>query len=294
MPTWDKILAEINAFNPLAVVDSYIDKLFKLTNRTAIIYMSAFTIIKPPVPQPFHAIIDQDILGFMTCSKGTDKEKLDLIIHTPGGDYEATKRLINYFTEIFKEIRVFIPHMAMSGGTLISCASDEILMGPYSSLGPTDPQILLGGSYVPVNAITREIKQAFDEVSADPKKAILWNERLKQIPFGKLCAMENMIKNTENYLCELLKQKNCKSKNDDEIRKIAQYLNSDFAHSSHGKGICLAEAQKIGLNVADLSLNKDLEDCILSIYHSIMILFEKTSVQKVILNNHKAHYIINI
>ena len=44
-----------------------------------------------------------------------------------------------YLLSIDKHIHVFIHHMAMSGGTLMACAADEIYMGPYSSLGPTDP-----------------------------------------------------------------------------------------------------------------------------------------------------------
>ena len=86
MPTWDKILNEVNELNPLKVVCKYISLLSRQTGRTTICYMSAFTVIKPPVPSPFHSIIDQDIQGLMTCSKSVNKEGLDLIIHTPGGD----------------------------------------------------------------------------------------------------------------------------------------------------------------------------------------------------------------
>ncbi len=150
MPTWDKILEEVDKLNPLTYLKDCMDQLFKSTGRTTISYMSAFSVIKPPVPSPFHSVIDQDIQGFMTCVQGTDKSALDLIIHTPGGDYEATKRIISYLHQTFPNIRVIIPHLAMSGGTLIACASDEILMGPYSSMGPTDPQFFLKEGYIPV------------------------------------------------------------------------------------------------------------------------------------------------
>jgi hypothetical protein len=122
MPTWDKILGEVERLNPLTVVEKYVHTMSEHTGRTSICYMTAFTAIKPPVPQPFHSIIDQDMQGLMTCVKDTDKNSLDLILHTPGGDYEATKRIISYLQNIYKNIRVFIPHMAMSGGTLIACA----------------------------------------------------------------------------------------------------------------------------------------------------------------------------
>lgn len=63
MPTWDKILNEIENLNPLTVLEKYIKKLYERTQRTTICYMSAFTVLKPPVPTPFHSIIDQDIQG---------------------------------------------------------------------------------------------------------------------------------------------------------------------------------------------------------------------------------------
>lgn len=293
MPTWDNILMEIENQNPLSTLQKYISHLNSLTNRTTICYMSAFSVIKPPVPSPFHSIIDQDIQGFMTCAKGTNKKELDLIIHTPGGDYEATKRIINYLHETYSHIRTIIPHLAMSGGTLIACASDEIYMGPYSSLGPTDPQTFLNNSYVPVYAILEEFKMAFDEVSKNPQKALLWNERLKQIPFGRLKAAQNMNENSKLYLTELLTKRNCKNKSKEEIERISDFLNSGKGHSSHGRGISLKDAIDHGLNVIDLRKKKDLEDAVLSIYHSAIILFEKTSVQKVIINNNDRKFINN-
>jgi hypothetical protein len=293
MPTWDKILKEIENLNPLTVLQQYINLLHNSTNRTTICYMSAFSVIKPPVPSPFHSIIDQDIQGFMTCTNETDKTKLDLILHTPGGDYEATKRIINYLHETYNNIRVFIPHMAMSGGTLIACSADEIYMGPYSSLGPIDPQVFLNNNYVPVNAIIEEFEMAFEEVSKDPNKALLWNERLKQIPFGRMKAAQNMDENSLKYIVDLLQKRNCKDSKVDVIQKLAKFLNSGKTHSSHGRGISLKDAITNGLNVKDLREEKSLEDAVLSIYHAAIILFEKTTVQKIIVNNLGKKYINN-
>lgn len=73
MPTWDEILDEVEQLNPLKVLEDYIAALSDKTQNTTICYMSAFSIIKPPVPSPYHSIIDRDIQGFMTCSKGIKK-----------------------------------------------------------------------------------------------------------------------------------------------------------------------------------------------------------------------------
>ncbi len=292
MPTWDEILNELKASNPQNLLDKYIERLNKLTGRTIICYMSAFSIIKPPVPSPYHMIINQDIQGFMTCSEGVDKEALDLILHIPGGDSEATKRIVYYLHQTYKHIRVFIPHMAMSGGTIIACAADEIYMGPYSSLGPTDPQIFLAGKFIPVQAIINEFDMAFDEVSKNPRRALLWNERLKQIPFGQIKAARTMMENSLKYLVELLQKRNCQNKSLGDIKKIANFLNSHEKYSSHGEGITLDDI-KDKLTAKDLSKDKDLEDAVLSIYHSAIILFERTIAQKIVINNHKRRYINN-
>jgi len=284
MPTWDKILEEVDKLNPLTYLKNCLDELYQITGRTTISYMSAFSVIKPPVPSPFHAIIDQDIQGFMTCVQGTDKSSLDLIIHTPGGDYEAAKRIISYLHNTYAKIRVIIPHLAMSGGTLIACAADEIYMGPYSSLGPTDPQFFLKEGYVPVQAIIDEFNLAFEEVSKNPTKALLWNERLKQIPFGRLKAAIVMQDNSTRYLIDLLVKRNCKDKTPQEIETIANYLNRHDQHSSHGQGIFLNDLQG-KLNVFDLHQEKDFEDKVLSIYHTATILFQRTSAQKIIINH---------
>ncbi|MDL1965779.1 MAG: ATP-dependent Clp protease proteolytic subunit [Candidatus Desulfofervidus auxilii] len=292
MPTWDSILKEAETYQPLALFDKYVKELKESTGRTVICYMSAFSLPKPEAPPAFFSIVDQDIQGFMTCSKGVKKEGLDLIIHSPGGDYEATKRIINYLHEIYKHIRVFVPHMAMSGGTLIACAADEIYMGPYSSLGPTDPQVFIKNRYVPIGAVIQEFNRAFQEVSKDPKKVILWRERLKDVPIGLINSLETMRDNSARYLKELLQKRNCRDKDEGIIEEIVETLNSYDRHSSHGRGISLQNAQELKLNVKDLRKEPELEDKVLSVYHAGIILFQTTPVYKIIANHLGRHFLM--
>jgi len=293
MPTWDELLKETEEYQPLALFDKYVRKLAEATSHTVICYMSAFTIAKPTAPSPFISIVDQDMEGFMTCAKGTNKEYLDLIIHSPGGDYEATKRIINYLHETYRYIRAFIPHLALSGGTLMACAADEIYMGPYSSLGPTDPQVLIGNRFVPVGAIISEFKKAFGEVSKKPETVILWRERIKNVPIGLVESLQTMQENSLAYLKELLKKRNCRDKKDEDIEHAAKILNSYASHTSHGRGISLKQAQEdLKLNVKDIRQDPELEDGVLSIYHVGIILFQKTPAYKIIGNNLKRHYIM--
>ena len=70
-----------------------------------------------------------------------DDVPLDLILHTPGGLVLAALQIAHAVRERKSKVTVFVPHYAMSGGTLIALAADEIVMCENSVLGPIDPQI---------------------------------------------------------------------------------------------------------------------------------------------------------
>jgi len=70
-----------------------------------------------------------------------DDMPIDFIIHTPGGLALAATQIANALADHKGEVRVIVPHYAMSGGTLIALAADKIIMDPHAVLGPVDPQI---------------------------------------------------------------------------------------------------------------------------------------------------------
>ncbi len=72
----------------------------------------------------------------------TDPEMpLDLVLHTPGGLVLAAYQIAHAIRLHKGKVTVFVPHYAMSGGTLIALSADEIMMGEHAVLGPVDPQI---------------------------------------------------------------------------------------------------------------------------------------------------------
>jgi len=72
-----------------------------------------------------------------------DEMPIDLILHTPGGLVLASDQIAYALKRHGGRITVMVPHYAMSGGTLVALAADEILMDRDAVLGPVDPQ--LGG-----------------------------------------------------------------------------------------------------------------------------------------------------
>jgi ClpP class serine protease len=70
-----------------------------------------------------------------------DELPLDIVLHTPGGLVLAALQIAWAIREHKGKVTVFVPHYAMSGGTLIALSSDEIVMSKHAVLGPIDPQL---------------------------------------------------------------------------------------------------------------------------------------------------------
>ena len=84
-----------------------------------------------------------------------DEMPIDFIIHTPGGLVLAAEQIASALVRHRGKVTVFVPHYAMSGGTLIALAADEIVMDENAVLGPVDPQI---GQF-PAASVLRVIRE---------------------------------------------------------------------------------------------------------------------------------------
>ncbi len=70
-----------------------------------------------------------------------DAVPIDLILHTPGGLVLPSVQIARALKDHPAKVTVFVPHYAMSGGTLIALAADEVVLCRHAVLGPVDPQI---------------------------------------------------------------------------------------------------------------------------------------------------------
>ena len=107
----------------------------------------------------------QDSEQVLRAIKLTDPSlPIDLILHTPGGLELATEQIANALARREGKVTVFVPHYAMSGGTLLALVADEIVMDENAVLGPVDPQI---GQYPAVSILnvvkTKDINKIDDE-----------------------------------------------------------------------------------------------------------------------------------
>jgi ClpP class serine protease len=71
----------------------------------------------------------------------SDATPIDLVLHTPGGLVLPSVQIARALRAHPAKVTVFVPHYAMSGGTLIALAADEIVLSPHAVLGPVDPQL---------------------------------------------------------------------------------------------------------------------------------------------------------
>ena len=92
---------------------------------------------------PFRRFIDiEDSEQILRAIRMTPADMpIDLILHTPGGLVLASDQIAYALKRHPGRVTVIVPHYAMSGGTLVALAADEILMDPDAVLGPVDPQL---------------------------------------------------------------------------------------------------------------------------------------------------------
>jgi ClpP class serine protease len=87
---------------------------------------------------------------------------LDIMLHTPGGLVLASLQIARAIHKHKGKVTAFIPHYAMSGGTLIALAADEIVMSEDAVLGPVDPQL---GQYPAASILKVVAKKPVERVN---------------------------------------------------------------------------------------------------------------------------------
>lgn len=295
MPNWDSVLREISAEqarlreSPHDLIRRrYLKKLHKHTGRNVIAYYSGFLSKRVDGIE----INDEDKNGYMLCVHELDRTQgLDLILHTPGGDGQATVSLVDYLRGIFGDnMRAIVPQLAMSAGTMIACSCSSIVMGRQSSLGPIDPQFGMIGA---ANLLS-EVKRAHDEIIANPNASLFWNPILSKITPSFIERCELAVQDSNEFIEKTLR-KNMLSAlgpkdQDAVIAKIVEIFanNEGKAHNTH---IQAEKCKEVGLRVEDLEADQVLQDIVLTIHHCYMHTLMNTPAFKII-ENHKGKALV--
>mgnify|MGYP000154146644 CR=1 FL=1 len=271
----------------------YLKDLSEYTDRDTILYCTAYSTPKASgVPGNALSIIPDDLQGFMTAMHDLKRDKLDIIIHSPGGSAEAVEQIMNYLRTKYKHIRAIIPQSAMSAATMLACACDEIVMGKHSALGPIDPQLTFptqsGAPFTaPAHSLLNEFNKAKSEILADPKVAPIWIPKLTSWPAGILDICEKTIKLAKEKVALWLESYMFNGEEDahQKAASIAEWLGNFENHLTHGRPIPIATAIEKGLHVTQLEDDQVLQEKVLSVFHASIITIEITNCVKMIENH---------
>jgi ClpP class serine protease len=178
---------------------------------------------------PFYKYINvEDSEEILRAIRKAPKDKpIDLIIHTPGGLVLAATQIAKALHDHPSETRVIVPHYAMSGGTLISLAANQIIMDEHAVLGPVDPQ--LGQN--PAPSIVKAVEQkGVDKV--DDQTLILADVAKKSIS------------QVQKFIYSILKD----NMEEEKAKELSKTLTE--GRWTHDYPITVEEAKELGLNVS--------------------------------------------
>jgi hypothetical protein len=227
---------------------------------------------------------------------GLTGPNLDLILHSPGGSAEAAEALVSYLRSKFSDIRVIVPHAAMSAACMLACSGNRIVMGRHSFLGPIDPQFIvdtsLGRQMVPAHAILEQFKLAQEE-AANPQRLGSWLPILQQYGPALItqCLLAQQL--SEELVAEWLERYMFNGYSDAKTRakSIAVALADHSKFKSHGRFIARDWAEANGLITEHLETNQNFQDAVLSVFHAANHTLSATSAVKLIENHNGRAFI---
>lgn len=286
MPNWHDILDEIKEAGSThdLVRRKYLKRLASISGRSTIAYYSGW-LQKPDLRPPHTIINDADKNGFMSVVHKVDRKKgLDLLLHTPGGDLAATESIVDYLRSMFDgDLRVIVPQIAMSAGTMMACAASCIVMGKQSNLGPIDPQI----AGIPAHGVVEEFNTAWGEISKNNQRAIMWQPILNKYSPTLIGECQKALTWSDTLVRDWLGTGMFKgdAAAKAKIDKIMSELGDHSINLNHSRHISLQKAKDIGLKIIELEGDPKLQDAVLSVHHAIIHTLSSSNAFKVIENH---------
>lgn len=289
MPSWPGVQTAISqsAAPHDAVRRGYLKNLADYTGRNTIVYYSGWLEKQNLLAQGLRGVEvnDGDKTGFMSTVYHLDRSKgLDLVLHTPGGDVAATESIVEYLRSMFgTDIRVIVPQLAMSCGTMISLSAKSVVMGKHSSLGPIDPQI--GG--IPAHGIIEEFDEAVAQISADPAAIPVWQPIIAKYSPTLIGECRKAIQWSKDMVQEWMVT-GMFADDPDAKTKAARVIDELGDHAltlSHSRHISMAKAQALGVMVTELESDPQLQDKVLAVHHACTQTLSDTHAFKIIENH---------
>jgi len=303
MPSYEAIQDEVrNLDSPYMILrQKYLLHLYKETGRNLITYYCGASQKNELQKKRNFAemgLTDNDTNDLIAAARNLESTKgLDIILHIPtegiNSEIENIELFVTFLRSKFgNDIRIMIPQIVTSTGTVIAISCKEILMETHSSLGPIDP--IVGG--LSSNGILDEVDRAFIETKVSTGLNALWGAIIGNYTqeFVQGC-QDSLLKITrlaKKYLISNMFQGD--SDAEEKAKKVLDDLGDLSLRKSNNRHISFKHAKGLGINVTDLREMKDLQHILLDIHYLYIQTFANTSALKIIENQEGISFIQNI
>ena len=235
-----------------------------------------------------------DLLPFTDQLSNLKGKALDLILETPGGSGEVAEDLVKAMRSKYEDVAVIVPGYAKSAGTIMAMAGDEILMGPYSGLGPIDAQIFYQGKRFSADALLEGMEKIKKEVVDTGTLNRAYIPILQGISPGELQNAENALSFAKILVTQWLAQYKFRTWNthssteqpvtqaekEQRAKEIADHLCDHRFWKTHGRSIKIEDFEGMRLKITDYSKTLDLNDAIVR-YHTLLQMTFATNLYKI-------------
>lgn len=227
--------------------------------------------IHPSLEKSFRDFIEQ-----LKKDNEFDRDRLTVILNTPGGSAETVEKMVNVIRFHYNEVYFVVPDYAMSAGTIFCMSGDKIFMDYSSSLGPIDPQVFNGKNWVPALGYLDKVEQLIEK-SANNELTEAEFLILQKIDLAELRSYEMARDLTVSLLKQWLvgykfKNWDTHSSNGNPVtpeekqeraEEIARLLGNNSLWQSHGRSIGInALTGILRLQIEDYSNIPELRDLI--------------------------------
>ena len=268
-----------------------IRKVEEITERRLIVYAVDITNLSKS-PNPVDGMInpqDRDALIEVTRNIEVPGGPVDIFLQSNGGLAEAAETLVEMLRRRFTSVRFIVVGSAKSAATMLALSGDEILMTTSSELGPTDPQMGIGGGrFAPAQAVLDLFDRARRELMENPQAMPAWLPILQQFGPALLQECQNQLDLGRALVTSWLTRFMFADDPTDGPRRAAALAESFSQHNkwgSHSRRIgleFLTSPDGEGLKVTNVEENQALHEALWALHHAINVTFSRTPTLKII------------
>lgn len=242
-----------NAQNPdlgneiLAMRLACYEAIENLRKRPLLIYASKFINALPNTP---NNIDISDIDGFTDLVQSVNGKSncVDVLLHSPGGQPDATERIVHILRNKFKEVHFIVPHSAYSAATMLALSGDSITLHPSATLGPIDPQI----NGTPARSIKRGFEKVREIIKTEGPEALpAYIPLIEKYSLDLLEICEDSEKLSKelvsNWIMDFMLKG--KEKHEGQIKDSVDYFSDYDTHLLHSRPLVISKLKKLDLNI---------------------------------------------